>query len=90
MPHTLKTDTDLLLDKLFILIQEDQDYSEEDITLFKNISVNSDENIAPNKYFVRLTTAEDITLDFICENIYTSPRITETEFNEWPLDFSKY
>jgi uncharacterized membrane protein YvbJ len=79
-----------LIDTVLSIIKNDQDYSDEDMLLFKNITISSDEEKVPGKHFVRLSTAEEVYLDFICDNIWTKPVVTETEFDQWPLDFSKY
>jgi len=86
----MKNEENVLLDALLSVIKNDQDYSDDDMLLFKNIVAVSDDTKAPNKHFVRIST-DDVNLDFICTNLWKNNcTVVETEFEEWPLDFSKY
>lgn len=70
-----------LVNTILSLIKEAQDYSDDDMLLFKRINISNKDVLRPDVYYVRLET-EDITLDFICTNIYGKSTVEETTFEE--------
>jgi len=86
MPCVEEEDNEKIINRLLSIIQKEQEYTPEEMQLFRKIESCNDAKVAPNTHYVRLIS-DDIVLDFICVNPWGNTLVEEANFLRWPIDF---